>query len=121
MATQGTAVSGTLVLASLFSPGGCCLLLLEISEMFIGILLLGFSQPWHHSFGLCVANLGIHLINVTYTQKNLVLFSSTYTVNIKSPFLVLALTVTLEVNSVQLKKTHTLEALVYLLWFSQHL
>lgn len=53
--------------------------------------------------------------------KNLVLFSSTHTVNIKSPFLVLALTVTLEVNSVQLKKTHTLEALVYLLWFSQHL
>lgn len=37
MATQGTAVSGTLVLASLFSPGGCCLLLLEISEMFIAI------------------------------------------------------------------------------------
>lgn len=70
--------------------------------------------------GLCVANLGIHLINVTHTQKNLVLFSSTYTVNI-SPFLVLALTVTLEVNSVQLKKNHTLEALVYLLWFSQHL
>lgn len=49
------------------------------------------------------------------------MFSSTYTVNIKSQFLVLALTITLEVNSVQLKKNHTEEALVYLLWFSQHL